>query len=116
MRDVRIIDGVVFTLPNDPACYQPFARIDACTQRMDALRYGPGHRHWCPAKATPNRWAVMGSYTKKRLALVSDGNERVCVAGLVPWFVPQLLEFNAAYWQGHTAPAVSSADTVLGAL
>ena len=114
MRDVRIIDGAVFTLPSDPACYQPFARIDACTQRMDALRYGPGHRHWCPAKE--KRRTVMGPFTKAPLATVVEQGSRIEVVGLVPWLVPQLLAFNAGYWEGHTAPAVSSSDTVLGAL
>ena len=114
MRDVRIVDGEVVNLPDNPACYAPFARIDACLERINTIRYGYGHRPWCPIRSSER--SVLGSHTNQPLATVHEHGSRVEVLGLVPWFVPQLLDFNSGYWLGDTAPRVSSADTVLGAL
>lgn len=44
MREVRIIDCEIVVVPDDPACWRPFARIDVLTRREKIRRYGEG-RH-----------------------------------------------------------------------
>lgn len=110
MRDVRIIDGHVVTLPDDPACWQAFARVDTCLRQMNRLRYDGTHTARCQQAM---RRAVLGAHSREPIATVIESGPRV---GLAPWFVAQLLGFTAAYWGGDTNSLASPSRSVTESL
>lgn len=74
MRDVRIVDGEVVTLPDDPACWSPFARLAVLHRRELIARYGEGgHTHACDAATAFNLAAVREAETECHAEERADG-------------------------------------------